>query len=360
MGYQLSEKDSKVIDYIRAMSIVLVLFIHSNNDTSSAFVGTNITPELVCSIVKYLGSRVFGRVAVPAMFLIASILLYKKGYTWKINVEKKVRTLLIQYIIINCVWILFFLIAQRIPILSSFFMNEQYRISTWGSVQWIDALLGIRGEPLVYPLWFVRDLFFLNLIAKPIKMIIDKFPICIMIILLCGWVTNVNTHIFFCSIQSLFFWCAGYYIVKKNYHSDIYQKIKMKTVIAVYFGLVVLDVCSIGITSYKYIHQVCTLVGLVVFVGIGAYMTRRESWLLQTISRYSFGIFLFHELLLTTTKKIVNAIFGSGWLWGIATYFILPIVIISICILFCILLENNAPNIYSILVGGRNKGGKKL
>lgn len=127
-----------------------------------------------------------------------------------------------------------------------------------------------------------------------------------------------------------------------------------------YFGLVVLDVCSIGITSYKYIHQVCTLVGLVVFVGIGAYMTRRESWLLQTISRYSFGIFLFHELLLTTTKKIVNAIFGSGWLWGIATYFILPIVIISICILFCILLENNAPNIYSILVGGRNKGGKKL
>ena len=101
MGYQLSEKDSKVIDYIRAMSIVLVLFIHSNNDTSSAFVGTNITPELVCSIVKYLGSRVFGRVAVPAMFLIASILLYKKGYTWKINVEKKVRTLLIPYIIIN-------------------------------------------------------------------------------------------------------------------------------------------------------------------------------------------------------------------------------------------------------------------
>ena len=46
MGYQLSEKDSKVIDYIRAMSIVLVLFIHSNNDTSSAFVGTNINVAL--------------------------------------------------------------------------------------------------------------------------------------------------------------------------------------------------------------------------------------------------------------------------------------------------------------------------
>lgn len=99
---------------------------------------------------------------------------------------------------------------------------------------------GVTGEPLVYPLWFVRDLFFLNIISVFLKHIIDKFPKAILLILLLAWILNFDTKVFFCSIQSLCFWCFGYYIIKFNVHCDRLKYISLCKLLTIYlllFGL---------------------------------------------------------------------------------------------------------------------------
>ncbi len=40
----------------------------------------------------------------------------------------------------------------------------------------INAYIGYTGNPVLYPLWFMRDLIVLNILAKIIKILIDKFP----------------------------------------------------------------------------------------------------------------------------------------------------------------------------------------
>lgn len=79
---------------------IAVLFIHSY---SSEFEGI-ANASVIVSITDYI-SNVFCDCAVPAFILISSVLLYRKDFLWKDNMKKKVRNLLIPYLIFNALWI---------------------------------------------------------------------------------------------------------------------------------------------------------------------------------------------------------------------------------------------------------------
>ena len=81
-------------------------------------------------MLKLLGSEVIPRCAVPGFFLIAGVLLFRKPFTWKDNMKKKCRSLAVPYLLLNTLWIMFYILCQSIPATAAFFSKE--RILDWG------------------------------------------------------------------------------------------------------------------------------------------------------------------------------------------------------------------------------------
>jgi len=74
-----------------------------------------------------------------------------------------------------------FYIAQKLPHLKTFFVSGINDFSKYNLLDWIDVYAGKftknRGNvPLVYPLWYVRDLFLIFLISPILKVLIRKVP----------------------------------------------------------------------------------------------------------------------------------------------------------------------------------------
>lgn len=61
--------------------------------------------------------------------------------------------------------------------LSVYFANEENNVSSWGIIEWLDGIIGFEDSYLIlYPLWFIRNLFILNLCANVIKWIVVNAP----------------------------------------------------------------------------------------------------------------------------------------------------------------------------------------
>jgi len=158
------------------------------------------------------------------------------------------------YIILNTFWICFYFTVQQVPLLGPYFSNPDKYVAGWKIFDYIDAYVGYMGYPLLYPLWFVRDLFFMNLLAVVIKKLIDRFPKTIFVILSTIWIFNIPTYIFCMHDSALCFWMG----------------------------------CTTSISSDK---------------------VKR---FLIFISQYSFSIYLFHESNLTILKKVMCQVFADN------------------------------------------------
>ena len=75
--------------------------------------------------------------------------------------------------------------------------------------------------------------------------------------------------------------------------------------------------------------------------------------LVLSVSRYSFLIYLFHELNLTVLKKLLANLLPLTIPFQIAEYFCVPCIILLFCTGLSILLERIAPGVFVILNGGR-------
>ena len=166
--YTISPRASQRLDLAKLWFSFMVVFIHANQEGVN-LVGGNIVFETPAwlALIKRLGSDIIPRCAVPGFFLIAGVLLFRKPFSWKENMRKKCRSLAVPYLLLNTLWILFYLVCQSLPVVSGFF--TQNPIAAWEWLDWLDAYTGFRaGGPMVYHLWFLRDLFLMNLIAPAI------------------------------------------------------------------------------------------------------------------------------------------------------------------------------------------------
>ena len=212
--YLLSEIESKSISIFKLLLIILVVYIHSytENEIKISFSETHYLIQL-----EYFFSKCIGACAVPGFFLISSILLYRKPFSFGDNLRKKVKTILIPYLLLNSFWIIFFFIFQHTP-LDVYFSNEENMVSRWGLLQWLDAYLGILDHyPILYPSYFLRDLFILNLIAPFFLWFSMKFRYAAVLYGIV-WFLPFNIMVGFVDIHVLGLWGIGCIVVNKRVH----------------------------------------------------------------------------------------------------------------------------------------------
>ena len=343
--------------------MILVVFIHSYREKIS-YVGKNVIllPPQWLEYLKYMISEVIARTAVPMFFVMSAILLYRCEFTWKENMRKKVRTILIPYLVLNTFWILFFYVAQQLEFAVPYFVTYQSRIQDWGIEGWLDAYFGnvLDAYPLLYPTWFLRDLFILNLFALLIKKCVDTVPRVSLFLVLCLWMIPLPIPFIGergVSGQSLVFFVLGYYLVK--YRADLRRPDdwSMWLVSGIYVVCVLVTMLSIGQVLHYMFRHITIFVGIVFFYKCGQWIEEsRGREFCVRFSKHSFFIFAFHEMNLTIVTKLLAEKIPQTWQIQLAEYFLLPMLIIIGCVLLSILMKACFPRGYRVLTGGRGIG----
>ena len=170
MEYVIDKKESDQIRILRIICALLVVFHHAGS-----FLGTYTNYAIYIPRLYNAIKEVLLDAAVPIFFIISAILLYKKEFNYNENLKKKCSTLLVPYFILNALWIILYYLLQKNPAIASFYSDETI-IKNLGISELLYRFGITTSLPICQQLWFLRDLFILNIFAPIIKKIIDKFP----------------------------------------------------------------------------------------------------------------------------------------------------------------------------------------
>lgn len=355
--FDLSEEQSKRFNILKIIFAILVVYNHSYS-TSINFDGGSLLLEEPnwLAMLKYTISSIIALCSNYGFFLMSSILLYRKAFTWKDNIKKKIKSLLIPYLIMNVLWIAIFGICQSIPTLSSYFGNQENIIANYGFIEWLGAFGLTKKYPYLAPMWFLKYLFVLNILVVVIKKIIDKAPKIIGILLIVIYLFVPSTSFALIDVEYICIWCLGYYIVKYNF--DINKLDNKKWIIVLYIVLIILNICifknmitnnilSLILTRLNY------LIGVIFWYSCVSKIFINNKAVLS-ISKYSFVLYLFHQYGLDFLKKICIKLLPISNTTLLLEYFVLPIIMIVLVIVFANVFGKTMPRLYAIVTGERN------
>ena len=365
MIYPIDKRESNRITLLRALCVVLVIFLHqyAGDLGETSFIAAGTLPDnAVLRAIQYIISREITFVAVPLFFLISSVLLYAKEFTWINNMKKKTKTLILPYFLWISLYIFIYWLGQTLSMTKGFFANPDRQVADMGIVDFIGAYTGVGGALFVNALWFLRDLILLNILAPLIKKLIDKFPFAFFALLMILWNLGEVPGILILNKQSIVFFALGYYVVKYN------ARMKM---IDDHFPSVGGGLIYIITTILEFYHHVqesvlatathsfTVILGILLLIKLSGVICKEGEEkiprLLQAIATYSFFIYAAHDFVQTVLKKIVAKVLIQTDVIQMIEYLLIPIFTCAVCISAAIVLRKIARPVYSILTGSRDK-----
>lgn len=295
------------------------------------------------SDVFYLrGFHAFAACGVPVFFLLSGyFLVFKDNWDYRKNLKKKFKSLVIPY----CLFILIYALISMIGslVLPAFF--DDFRQFT--TYDWLMHLFGIPfalGPSYYGPLWFVRELMIFNILSIVLVPAVKKIPDYILV--------PPMVVIYFLPISQMIRYSIPFFII------------------GMCFGFKK----SIPVLN-KLTHSLCILIiGFLIPIFIKGDISFMISVLLMTVSvvlisgklaensgvkriaqaaiPFSFPIYLLHEYPMTTLTRLLAMRHISIPQAAIA-FFVLPFLVIGICVLVVIVWRRFAPRTYSVFMGSR-------
>ena len=350
---EISYYNREKIAVLNAVAIILVLLLHSYFLEAKDY-----------SIAQYVqmvtGTNGVSGVAVPLFYFISGLLFFKSVHCIKdciLGIKKRVRSLLVPYIIWNIIFVGWYVAMALVPGVSRFVNSDM--LSHFNLETPIESLRYLLLEPAGFHLWFLRDLL-LYVLASPLLFLTCKrFPLMalVLIYVVFGWINRTG----------IIYFAAGS-IVALHYGLDVFDKSLFKNnVIRLMLLLLFVAKCIMTIppscdfiVCNPYFQQIANMAGIISAwwiydVTYKAFSAGSLEKILLYISKYAFFIYLFHEPALNIIKKIGVFILGVNDKTLIALYFISPILMTAIAIGVAIIIKSIMPKWYSIAVGGRSK-----
>lgn len=349
--YHLSKEESDRINILKFICIIFVVFIHSyTKDLNSTVDSIRAQYPIWLDVVEYIISQVISRCGVPLFFVISSILLFKKKRRYLPTIKDKVKTLLIPYLFWNSIWIFVFFVLQNLPFTSVYFSGTP--IKEYDFFDWL-GLYGVGSQyPHDYPLWFMRDLMIVTLLFPIVDALTEKIPRVVLLL-------SVSLLLFPISFpfkMAIIWFCLGACVVKFSLHVSDIDKISMPIwgggYVASVFVLTVLHVYGVECSS---LSTAFIFIGIIFWVKITKYIyyiPALKNFFLKE-AQWTFIIYVTHELTLSSVRELCVRILPNNQIVVILIYFIIPFVVISMCIMFGKFLKRFLPKIYKISTGSR-------
>lgn len=355
--------DKITYEKIKAVSFIvgiMVIYVHSYN--IRLYNDTIFFPIDYASIFNiYTQEFISGtltRIASPIFFIISGFLLFKEDNFSKSIYLRKVKnrfyTLFIPYFFWSFTYIAIYFILQNSPFISQFFKGNIFKDYTF-----LELMYHIFIDVFNYPLWFIRDLMYMVLISPLFYLFIKYLHKPTLFILLILWFARINdTNNFeFFKSKSMLFFAFGIYLAIHN--RDILNKKIPKSIayliLLVYLSILLLKTYFITFdikfdVAISLMHNLSIILGIVLFWNLLNFINKTP---FLKLSRYSFIFYVFHEPMLFFIKKGSYLLLGQTVHVSFTIYFLAPILVMFILVLFIHIMLKFFPTFYYITTGGR-------
>lgn len=351
----LDARQSELIKAMRFPLIVLVLFEHS--------VGANMAPMRrtldgpnVFHFTTELISRHFCSIAVCWFFVFSGFLFFRNlkeeqvGNGWFFDKWKtRVHTILIPHLF----WNLFYVLA--ILAVTWLFRTVGVGISE-------DMTYCVRRGPLFwfitgpvdYPLWYLRDLIVATASAPVLYLIFKKLPMASLYLLAALYLSSFFVKgTLFTTIS--FFGIGAWMGINQTDMLAFCRRVRYPAAILA-LALALVATSMYGHESHQLFRLLFFPAGMITFMNICEMLIRRPGIkkLMLRLSETVFFIYAAHEIyILGWTKGLCLRLFGaqlpSRWL----TYFLVPVVVLFICLALFYLLKKVTPKALAFACGWR-------
>lgn len=346
----MSEYLSDKIRLLSLCAIVLVLYIHSDfHDIPNEIHGMMFNHYLQEVISRYIG-----RLAVPTFFMISGYLFFRNCHSFSdvwIKMKRRVRTLLVPYLIACLFLPTFYVLMMLVPGTLSFVNSAD---ATFFEGKWYEVVTHLfwdsgNGVPYAFHLWFLRNLIVI-VVTSPLLFALRRFDkhgfIVLPFLMAIGFI-----HV---SILTSFFW----------FMLGAYALDKMTFSIRMSFALLFAYVCSClveitcGASDFYWLNILVEVAGIAGVWSIYNYVVsdnfrlKRHRWL-SVVCGFTFFVYLFHEPTLNIVRKLLVLPFGHSSIGFAGSYVASPLLFTLVFVLVGMAFKKMLPRVYAICVGGR-------
>ena len=154
---------------------IFVIFIHANNLTYYGEADGDLVWTEVYYMEKLL-SPVIGNICTPTFFLLSGYLFFRNLDIFSVDIWtqvrkkqlRRVRTLLVPYLIWNSLYLLFYMFIARIPVVSHFMRNQAMELS------FVNIVKGVFFHEANFVFWYMATLIILVVLTPLIALILKR------------------------------------------------------------------------------------------------------------------------------------------------------------------------------------------
>lgn len=352
-----AQETSMRITSLRFLLAMFVVFIHNNLDADTAinYYHLDFIEPVVITWIKMLICNVLGGAAVPLFFMFAGYLQFKKKDTYLLLLKKKTKSLLTPYIIWTIIGVLTFYIGQSIPLSAPYFQNENNIVHKWKLLDWINLFWthgtenGLR-TPLVYQLWFVRNLIVLVIASPLLNYLAKKAPSAVIITAFLCYLNGLYIGLG----TALFFYMCGYFFAE--YDVDFFSLVDKITwlefSVLLLFEMVILIVFGKRIKLFSF----DTIISCLFFLKFSATIIVKSKLfsVVEYLSGFSFFLYAIHApFLVNSLNKISYRLIPLHGLGCLVQFILSPLITITLGTAIGIALKKICLPLFSLLNGGR-------
>lgn len=354
---------SRAIDFLRFPLIVGVIFIHNyrmgdNMDGIDSFTAENLP---VYYYVSNLFSNTLASIAVPLFFFISGYLFFFKvqSFTKSLYLDKlrkRFKTLLIPYIFWNLLLYGAVALAGMHPMTKTLVSDYDYSL--------FEAFIGKPNAaetatyPLVYQLWFIRDLIVCVIISPLIYLIVTRMRYFGILLLGVGWFLGCSIPfigVWGLSMVALFYFSIGAWFSCRRI--DVIELVKdLKWVGILFPVVVVLDLLTKTEAYNSYIHRLEIVMGIIACFLLVTYLIEHyDLKAVPFLSSASFFIFAVHDpWILWMLRKSMFVVFQpTSDIAVTLLYFAVIFVVVMVAIGIYWILKRVMPGFTSLITGSR-------
>ena len=339
------------ITIVSFVLVIMMLYVHGIYEDAGRF--------QISFVVKSIISRLSYRVINPTYFTISGFLFF-----YGINamsdcfpkMKRRIRTLLIPFVLWNIIVVLENHLFSNLPFIRIFFnFNLQDKYSNLST-----GLYNLLICPAGFHLWFLRDLIAYIAISPILYWLIKKFSWYIPIILLV-LTPPLMQALNLGHLDIAFFTLGGTIAMKSDLQSV--KAFLSRPIVAIsatiYLGLAFTwdFILPNHFRDEEYLSILFSACGMITiwrgYDGLSHITNLENNHVLQTITNYTFFIYLFHEPVFYVIMLLGASLLGlNGWSLSFL-YIINPALLIILAIIVAKILKTIFPSLYSVLTGGR-------
>lgn len=343
--------DARQFTLIKAMRfplICLVVFAHSAGAFPTPTVEWSLDGWNVFHYVSEMLCRHLCSIGTCWFFVFSGYLLFRFlkegefGMAWiSAKWKKRVRSLLVPYLIWN-------LLAVLAMVLVNWLQKRDTSIGT--------PLFWFFTGPADFPLWFLRDLMILTLASPLLYLIFKRFRWLSLALLILVYLSSLNPP--YPTMRSIFFFSAGVWLgTHKVNMVALCRAVKIPAAI-VTLVLMLVATSQIGRPMHTFLLRLFYPFGMIWFMNLcdGLIDDERRCERMCALSGCVFFIYAAHEIyILAWTKGLLLRIFGESLAATWIRFFLVPVIVLGVCLLLYGLLNRIMPRTLAFICGGRSK-----